>query len=84
MAELSPSAQSVFWAFNSKFDWIEDGVPGPQFEALAAAIEALADWVVPEESASLAKWPERYEVRRQILAIAAELRGQDQPISDSD
>jgi len=25
--QLFPEAQAVFWAFNSKFDWIEDGIP---------------------------------------------------------
>ena len=43
MTELSPAARSVFESFNSKFDWIEDGVPGPQFKALAAALRAAAD-----------------------------------------
>lgn len=41
--QLSPAARSVFESFNSKFDWIEDGVPGPQFKAIAAAIRAAAD-----------------------------------------
>lgn len=40
MTDFSPAAQAVFWAFNSKFDWIEDGVPGPQFKAIAAALRA--------------------------------------------
>jgi hypothetical protein len=46
MTDLSPAAQTVFWAFNSEFDWIEDGVPGPQFKAIAAALRAAADQVV--------------------------------------
>jgi hypothetical protein len=37
---LSPAAQAVFWAFNSEFDWIEDGVPGFQFKAISAALRA--------------------------------------------
>lgn len=41
MTELSPRAQAVFWAFNSKFNWISDGVPGPCLSALAAALRAL-------------------------------------------
>jgi hypothetical protein len=41
MTELSHAAQEVFWAFNSKFSWIEDGVPGPQFKAIAAALRAV-------------------------------------------
>ena len=41
MTNLSPAAQAVFWAFNSKFAWIEDGVPGPQFKAIAAVLRAV-------------------------------------------
>ena len=40
---LSTTAQAVFWDFNSKFDWIEDGVPGPQFKAIAAALRTVVD-----------------------------------------
>ena len=43
MSKLSPAARSVFESFNSKFDWVEDGVPGPQFKAIAAALRAAAD-----------------------------------------
>ena len=42
MKELSPAARSVFESFNSKFGWVEDGVPGPQFSAIAAALRAAA------------------------------------------
>lgn len=50
---------------------------------IAAAIEALANQVVPEEpdGGMAPRWI-RQSVRRQILAIAAELRGEDQPSSD--
>ena len=41
--QLSPAARAVFESFDSKFDWIEDGVPGPQFKAIAAALRAAAD-----------------------------------------
>lgn len=40
MTELSPQSRKVFEAFNSQFDWVEDGVPGPQFKAVAAALRA--------------------------------------------
>ena len=89
LSPLSPAAQTVFYAFNSKFDWIEDGVPGPQFNAIAAALRAAADQVVPEEprpprrgvrpGGTDALTPEegaedqRAATRRQFLAIAAEL-----------
>lgn len=39
---LSLEARNIFEAFNSKFEWIEDGVPGPQFKSLAAALRAAA------------------------------------------
>ena len=66
MSELSPAARSVFESFNSKFDWIEDGVPGPQFKAIAAALRAAADQVVPEKL-------ESYGIRYELLRIADEL-----------
>jgi hypothetical protein len=40
--EMAPLLK-VFEAFNSEFDWVEDGVPGPQFNAIAAALRATAD-----------------------------------------
>lgn len=43
MADLSPAARAVWEAFNSKFDWAEDGVPGPRFHSVAAALRAAAD-----------------------------------------
>ena len=66
---FSPAAQAVFWAFNSEFSWIEDGVPGPQFKAIAAALRAAADQVVPEN----VNYFKSLNVRRKLLAIAAEL-----------
>jgi hypothetical protein len=77
MTELSPAAQAVFWAFNSKFDWIEDGIPGPQFNAIAAAIRAAADQVVPSDAVEprnyLPMAIECQRIRKEILAIADEL-----------
>lgn len=84
MSELSPAARSVFESFNSKFDWIEDGVPGTQFKAIAAALRAAADQVVPKEWPTIEDYNE-YEQgvaaahikhRNQILAIADELETQ--------
>lgn len=49
MSGLSPEARKVFEAFNSKFEWIEDGVPGPQFKAIAAVIRTAALEVHSEE-----------------------------------
>lgn len=69
MSELSPAARAVFESFNSKFDWVEDGVPGPQFSAIAAALRAAADQVVPEKL-------ESYGIRYELLRIADDLEAQ--------
>jgi hypothetical protein len=66
MTNLSPAAQAVFHAFNSKFDWIEDGVPGPQFNAIAAALRAAAGYMFPNDTAQ--------QCHDRILAIADELK----------
>lgn len=86
MSELSPAARSVFESFNSKFEWLDDGVPGPQFEAIAAALRAAADHVVPEhfisdQSDSLDRFDagaecRNQEIRDNLLAIADELEAQ--------
>ena len=86
MADLSP-AQKIVAAFNERHelcgpcddDWVE--------QCIAAAIQALADQVVPEvdlhvsvaadllpKDIGAAKWSARYEVRSEILALAAELK----------
>lgn len=64
---LSPAAQAVFWAFNSKFTWIEDGVPGPQFNAIAAALRAAADHIHHDWSG--------FNCVDALCEIAAELEG---------
>lgn len=81
MTELSP-AQKALAAFNERHelcgpfddDWVE--------QCLAAAIEELADQVVPDEPsymrdavASLDWWSKHDSIRSELLAIAAELRG---------
>jgi len=79
MTELSPAAQAVFHAFNSKFDWIEDGVPGPQFNSIAAALRAAADQVIPVTKSpwgsTLVPVLSSQESRDRLLAIADELDG---------
>jgi hypothetical protein len=81
MADLSPAAQAVFWAFNSKFDWIEDGIPGPQFNAIAAVIRAVADQVVPSDAVEprnyLPMAIECQRIRKELLTIADELEIND-------
>ena len=73
--QLSLAARSVFESFNSKFDWVEDGVPGPQFNAIAAALRAAADQVVPVPIN--AQTPEEHwallGVKNRLLSIADEL-----------
>ena len=71
---LSPAAQAVFHAFNSKFDWVEDGVPGPQFNSIAAALRAAADQVVP--MALCVHNDDFVYVRHQLHALAHELEAQ--------
>ena len=50
MTKLSPAARAVFEAFNSKFAWIEDGVPAPQFNSIAAALRAAVNEVAPSKT----------------------------------
>ena len=81
MTDLSP-AQKALAAFNERHelcgpfddDWVE--------QCLAAALEAVADQVVPYEKApdlmrspDLERLAQRQHTRTQLLAIAAELRG---------
>ena len=85
MTDLSP-AQKAVAAFNGRHelcgpfddDWIE--------QCLAAALEAVADQVVPEpirlpRNSSYAEgvFDQRLSDRRRILAIAAELRNTTTP-----
>ena len=85
MTDLSPATRAVFETFNSKFEWIEDGVPGLQFHAIAAAIRKLADQVVPHpQGQPTCTYMDGYltakqNVRAKILAIAAELEGTNDP-----
>jgi hypothetical protein len=79
MTELSPQAQEVFWAFNRA----ASGKPDDwhYLPAIAAALEAVADQVVPEEPMHSfdQRWmyerDTRQSIRSEILTIAAELRG---------
>jgi hypothetical protein len=77
--QLSPEAQAVFWAFNSKFDWIEDGVPGPQFKAIAAALRAASARMMRLGYDSVnSKYLEGIEASSDLLdQIATELENHD-------
>ena len=82
MTELSP-AQKALAAFNERcglcFSVDDDWVA----QCLAAALQAVADQVAPEDYSSYTCYPEHDigmeerndSVRKAILAIAAELRG---------
>jgi hypothetical protein len=87
MTELSPAAQAVFWEFNRAFDWVQDGVPGPQYKAIAAVLRAVADRVVPDQQEPISsphmgnfishvQWRQSQAIRTQLLAIADELESQ--------
>ena len=81
MSELSPQAQEVFWAFNRA----ASGKPDDwhYLPAIAAALEAAVDQVVPKEWPTIEDYNEydqgvaaaHIKCRNQLLAIAAELRG---------
>ena len=80
MTDLSPAAQAVLDAY-----WKSPWDPSLQHEdryAIAAALRAAADQVVPEETWLGTKEPcyayycQRSITRRQLLAIAAELKAQ--------
>ena len=80
MSDLSPATRAVFEAFNSKFEWIEDGVPGPQFHAIGAALRALADQLRLEmpfgdTDADAGVFAAHHAINSAILAIATELEG---------
>lgn len=74
MADLSPAAQAVMDAMRGSL-----GCEPTLFRHLAAAaLAALADQVVPPESLRLDNCCDHRSMghRHQILAIAAELRGE--------
>jgi hypothetical protein len=71
MTDLSPAAQSVRKAYYST----DDDLAGP---ALAAALRAVADQVVPETNGMFISPAElqQEKIRDQLLAIANELETQ--------
>ena len=79
--QLSPAAQAVFHAFNSKFDWVEDGVPGPQFNSIAAALRVISDFVrmdqpLGDTDADAGVLAAHQAIYAYITAIAYELEAQ--------
>jgi hypothetical protein len=78
MSELSPAAQAVFW----EFDKAASGEPDDwhYLPAVAAALRAAADQVVPEMTtpwnSTLTPKVSAVGVRAQLFAIADELEAQ--------
>ena len=78
MTNLSPAAQAVFDAFCCE----ARSEPHHQREAIAAALQAAADQVVPEETwlgteeTCYPYYRQRCNTRHELLAIAAELKAQ--------
>ena len=94
LENMSALAFAVLDAYMSGYGWL-DSPTKKDCRGVAAALEAAADQVVPEEPAPKGMRPcgeiysareitraERMKLRKQLLAIAAELRGQNQPISE--
>lgn len=88
-SDLSPAAQAIWEAFNED----EAGVFVDYGDKLATALQAAADQVVPEQAEppcgesepwpqsyqlmADSKWEQRQQTRAELLAIAAELEGND-------
>ena len=75
---LSPATRAIFEAFNSKFEWIEDGVPDPQVHAIAAALRALAEQLrlempLGDTDADAGVFAAHQAITVAILTIATEL-----------
>ncbi|NBS92839.1 MAG: hypothetical protein EBT27_03730 [Betaproteobacteria bacterium] len=77
---LSPAAAAVWNAYNDVMERV--GVFEDCGDAIAAALRAAADQVVPEKSiAHTIEDMIEQRIRRQFFAIAAELEGGPQTIS---
>ena len=81
MTDLSPAAQAIWNAYLNESEWDASQC---ELDAIAAALRAAADLVVPHEDAiptdgelSLQRRCQRRRTRAQLLAIAAELEGPD-------
>ena len=77
MTDLSPAAQAVMDAYSTEADRLDREVSDN--EMLAAALRAAADQVVPDDPQEAMHFTteairlNRQGIRRQLLAIAAEL-----------
>jgi hypothetical protein len=79
MTNLSPAAQAVWNAYLNKSEWDASQC---ELDAIAAALRAAADQVVPDQGDiwtrdlrgdAWVRWEERKLIRSELLAIAAEL-----------
>ncbi len=79
MTDLSPAAQAVAWAYDNV---PEKPTDNHRYYWLAAALQAAADKVVPEEQERIfieeRPWDvelcSAVDIRQELLAIAAELK----------
>jgi len=83
MSELSPAAQAVLDAWEFKLEpMVTCLTHDPEREALAAALRAAADQVLPENAEHVgdehdaARADQWLRIRLKMLAIAAELEAQ--------
>jgi hypothetical protein len=85
MTELSPAAQAMLSAYHEEaIDYIEEWGSFRHKRGLAAALEAVADQVVPDapDPAAImgpvfvAEVKKQLKIRSALLAIAAELKAQ--------
>jgi hypothetical protein len=77
MSELSPAALTMWSAFLDHYEW---EVTQTELCAVAAALRALVDQVVPEEGYAESDydydaWKARQDLRNSFLRIAAEIDG---------
>jgi hypothetical protein len=80
MTNLSPAAQTVLDAYMNNCGWL-DGPLEKDYRCAAAVLRAAADQVVPatlfdRRYITEDKWGARDDVRDELLAIAAELKGE--------
>ena len=77
MTDLSPAAQAVLTAATQRLYCLDpEDVPTSASEhgcAIAAALRAAVDQVVPKDDDPSNEWTTKDEIRYNFLAIAAEL-----------
>jgi hypothetical protein len=87
MTDLSPAAQAIVQAFDDRYELLGPLEDDWQEQCLAAALRAAADQAAPElphselDDPEILKgiWGERRACRAELLAIATELEGTNDP-----